>query len=72
MAQAILLDSKLRLTFVAGLNDKGEPMFKVKTFGNIKSEASSEQLYQFSTAFENLCADQLVSIQRNDSFNIIN
>lgn len=72
LAQAILIESKLRLTFETGMKENGEPLFKSKTFANINNNATSEQLYQFSNAIDTLSANPLVSVQRDDRYRIIN
>lgn len=71
LAQAMMIDTKLRLSFETGLNDKGEPVYKTKTFGNVKKTATADQLYQVSQAISQLCSDPLVTVVRNDSFDII-
>ncbi|MBS4190137.1 DUF1659 domain-containing protein [Bacillus sp. FJAT-49705] len=71
MAQAMIMDTKLRLSFETGLNDKGEPVFKTKTFGNVKSSATADQLQQVAQAIAALSNDPLASVVRNDSFDIV-
>lgn len=71
MAQAMMIDTKLRLSFETGLNDKGEPVCKTKTFGNVKKTATTDQLYQVAQVISQLCNDPLVTVVRNDSFDII-
>lgn len=71
MAQEMLMDSKLRLVFEAGVNEKGEPVFKAKTYNNIAKTATPEQLQQAALALANLSANTLSSIERSDSSEII-
>ncbi|WP_141432382.1 DUF1659 domain-containing protein [Bacillus sp. 03113] len=71
MAQAILADTKLRITFETGLNEKGEPIFKAKTFSNIKKEATADQLYSVAQAIASISAYTLSSIERNDSLDLM-
>ena len=40
MAQAIMTSSKLLLSYETGLNEKGEPIFKTKTYSNVKEEVT--------------------------------
>jgi Protein of unknown function (DUF1659) len=70
MAEAILIDSKLKLAFETGVNEKGEPVLKSKTFSNIKNEATAEGLLSAAQAVGSLAANPIVSITRNDSYNI--
>ncbi|WML48915.1 DUF1659 domain-containing protein [Neobacillus sp. PS3-34] len=71
MAQAILEETKLRLIFETGVNEKGEPVFKTKTFNNVKKEATADQLLKAAQALGSLCNDPLSSIGRNDTLDII-
>ncbi|WP_409275962.1 DUF1659 domain-containing protein [Neobacillus sp. SCS-31] len=71
MAQALLADSKLRLVFETGVNEKGEPVFKSKTFSNLKTEATPDQMHMAATAIAALSADPLSVVERNDRSEII-
>ncbi|PLR75202.1 hypothetical protein CU633_22350 [Bacillus sp. V3-13] len=71
MAQAMLMESRLRLVFETGVNEKGEPVFKTKTYSNVKKEATPDQLHQTALALAGLCADPLSSVERSDSVDII-
>ncbi|MED3552041.1 DUF1659 domain-containing protein [Cytobacillus praedii] len=71
MAQALMVDSKIRLSFETGLNDKGEPVYKSKTIGNVKKAASADQIHETAQALASLCNDPLVTVVRNDSFDIV-
>ncbi|WP_080846319.1 DUF1659 domain-containing protein [Cytobacillus gottheilii] len=70
MAEALLIDSKLKLAFETGLNEKGEPILKSKTFSNIKRDASADGLLSAAQAVGSLTDTPLVSITRNDSYTI--
>lgn len=72
MAEAMILNSKLRLLFETGVNEKGEPIVKSKTYSNIRKDATADQLLQTSTALASLCNSPLMSIEKNDSFEITN
>ncbi|WP_147534252.1 DUF1659 domain-containing protein [Bacillus marasmi] len=71
MAQEMLKSTQLRLIFETGLNDKGEPIFKTKSFNNVKKEAEAEQIYQVAQAISTLCTHPLVTVERNNSFDVI-
>ncbi|WP_316568662.1 DUF1659 domain-containing protein [Neobacillus sp. YIM B06451] len=71
MAQAFLADSKLRLVFETGVNEKGEAIFKSKTFSNLKTEATPDQMHMAVTAIAALSADPLSVAERNDRSEII-
>jgi len=71
MAQAMLKNSRLTLMFETGLNEKGEPSFKGKSYANVQKEATADQLQQAASALGSLCAYQLSSVERTDNHNII-
>jgi len=71
MAQALLEGTKLRLVFEAGLDKNGEPIYKAKTFSNVKTDATIDQLYQAAQAITALCNDTLNKVERNDSSEIL-
>lgn len=71
MAQAILADSKLRLMFEVGLDEKGAPILKAKTFNNLKKEATADQLFQVAQAVAVLCNDTLNRVERADSSELL-
>ncbi|WP_066308027.1 DUF1659 domain-containing protein [Bacillus sp. FJAT-29814] len=70
MAQGLLEGTKLRLVFEAGLDDLGKPIYKSKTFSNVRKEVTVDQLFQASQAIASLCNDPLNKTERNDSTEI--
>lgn len=71
MAQVMLAETTLRLIFEVGVNEKGEPVYKTKSFNNVKKEATTDQLFQVAQALSVLCNDPLSSVERNDNSDII-
>ncbi|MCQ6278578.1 DUF1659 domain-containing protein [Bacillus sp. EB600] len=71
MAVANLTETKLRMIFEAGLDEQGKPIYKAKTFNNIKKEATTDQLFQTAQALSVLCSDTLNAIERNDNSDIM-
>jgi hypothetical protein len=71
MAQALLEGTKLRLVYEAGLDGEGNPIFRARTFSNIKKEATIDQLFQAAQAISTLCNDTLNKVERNDSTEIL-
>lgn len=71
MAMAMLKDSNIRLMFETGINEKGEPIFKGKSYTNVKKEATADEVQQAALALGGLSANTLSSVERNDSFDII-
>ena len=70
MAQASLIQSKLRLVFEVGVDENGKSLYKAKTV-NVKTEATTDQLFQTAQALAALCNDPLNTVERNDSSDII-
>jgi hypothetical protein len=71
MAQANIAATKLSLVFDAGMDKNGKPVYKTKAFNNIKTTATTDQLFQTAGALGALCNDSLESVERNDTFDII-
>jgi hypothetical protein len=71
MAQAQLANTKLRLIFEVGTDEKGAPILKAKSFSNIKREATADQLFQVAQALSVLCNDTLNWVERADSTEIL-
>jgi len=71
MAQALLEGTKLRLVFEAGMDDKGNPILKSKTFSNVTKVATADQLSQAAQAIAVLCNDTLNKVERNDNSEIL-
>jgi hypothetical protein len=70
MAAANLYDTKLRMTFETGMDEKGKPIYKAKTLNNIRKEATTDQLFQVAQALSTLSNDSLFKIERNDTTDI--
>lgn len=71
MAQALLEGTKLRLVYEAGMDEKGSPLYKAKSFSNVKKEATADQLNQAAQAIAALTNDTLNKVERNDSSEIL-
>ncbi|MBT2686610.1 DUF1659 domain-containing protein [Bacillus sp. ISL-47] len=71
MAQANIIDTKLRLVFETGLDEKGKPIHKSKTYSSLKQSASPDQLYTVGQAVASLSNYPLAAINKNDSFDIV-
>ncbi|MFD1017972.1 DUF1659 domain-containing protein [Thalassobacillus hwangdonensis] len=59
--------SRLQLVFENGVDGKGEPVYKTKSFNNVKTQATDEQLYEVAVALEPLQQQLWHSIERNDN-----
>ncbi|MFE8699220.1 DUF1659 domain-containing protein [Cytobacillus sp. FJAT-54145] len=71
MAQAMIMNSKLRLVVETGMDEKGQPIHKPKTYNNIRKDATADQLFQAANALASLCQHLLVGVERTDNFEII-
>lgn len=70
MALATMTDSRLQLTFEDGLDAEGKPLFTNKYFNNVKTSATTDQLYAVTTALVPLQQLTLTGIER-DNTNVI-
>lgn len=71
MAVAEKVSSQLRLVLYDGENEEtGKPVYKTKSFNNVKTDANAEQLYAVAEAFATLQERPLSKIERNDSSEI--
>ncbi|MEK3886810.1 DUF1659 domain-containing protein [Bacillus sp. FSL K6-3431] len=70
MAEAYLKGTKLKLVFDYGMDDENKPVYKSKTFNNVRRNANSDELFQAAQAIGTLSMNPLWEIERNDSFNI--
>ncbi|PWW31389.1 uncharacterized protein DUF1659 [Cytobacillus oceanisediminis] len=71
MAQANIIDTKLRLVFETGLDLQGKPIHKSKTYSSVKQSATADQLFAVGQAVAALSNYPLVALNRNDSFDIV-
>lgn len=71
MAVANMVSSQLRLVLLDGENlETGKPVYKFKSFSNIKVNANADQLHAVALAFAGLQERDLYTIERNDSSQI--
>ena len=70
MAEAFLKHSRLKLVFENGMDDEGNPVYKSKTFANVRRDSTADELYQVSQAIGSLAAQPLWLVERNDSYDI--
>ncbi len=71
MAVAERISSQLRLVFYDGEDAlTGNPIFKSKTFNNLKTDADAAQFLAVAEAFAGLQERPLSRIERNDNTEI--
>ena len=72
MATTQLIETQLRLVLDDGVNEEGKPVYKNKNFNNINIAATPDQLLQAAQAIAGLQEKPLVTVERNDSSQIMN
>ncbi len=68
MAQTYLQDVQLRLVLETGVDSEGKPLLKGKSYNNINSKATADQLFAVANAIASLQTLPLHTIEKNDSF----
>ncbi len=63
MAIETIASKQLRLTFNAGLNEKGEIIEKRKSFNNVFTDATAEQLLATASAIAKLQVYPLIAVE---------
>ena len=71
MAVATLRQSTMQLVFQDGSDPvSGNPVYKTKSFNNVKPDATADQLYAIAIVFEGLQQRPLFEINRRDNSDI--
>lgn len=65
-------DSKLKLVLNAGLDENNKDIIKNKTFSNIKSIVTNENLYNLGVAISGLQSYSLMNIKRYEEYELLN
>ncbi|GER67461.1 hypothetical protein BpJC7_00410 [Weizmannia acidilactici] len=71
MAQAYLRRSRISLIFDDGVDEKGKPVTKTKTFTNVALTATPDSIQQFAQAYASLQQKPLVTVERIDNNDIL-
>ncbi|MFK4997940.1 DUF1659 domain-containing protein [Bacillus sp. N9] len=66
MAEAYLKATRLKLVFDHGVDEDNKPVFKSKTFQNVRRSATASELYEAAQAIGALSSQPLWAIERND------
>lgn len=64
-------DSKLKVVYLAGVDDDNKNIIKNKTFANVKSATQNENLYNFAVAISELQDYELSNILRLDEYQLL-
>ncbi len=65
-------DSKLKLVLNAGLDENNKNIIKNKTYTNIKSTVTDEDLYELGVAISDLQSYSLLNLVRYEESELIN
>lgn len=72
MALATMTNSQLRLIFHEGNDlETGDPIYKTKSFNNVKTNATADQLFEVAQALTSLQELPLSSVERRDNSEIM-
>lgn len=66
MAQFVFEKAQLVVEYLVGTNEKGDNVFKTKTFSHIRETATADQLLAVSTAFDALCEYPVSAAYKNE------
>ncbi|MFS0881791.1 hypothetical protein CHH83_25270 [Bacillus sp. 7586-K] len=67
MAVETLLETQLSLVFDMGVDENGKAKTKRKSYSNVKTSATPDQLLQAAQAIASLQSAPLLYVERNDS-----
>lgn len=67
MANSMFLGATLRLKYIAGQNDKSEPIFATKTYRNLNSSHTTENLLAVASAIASLSSHPLDSVTKQET-----
>ncbi len=65
-----LKDSALKLIVQTGVDAKGNPVFKTRSYGNIKPSASDQDIYALAQQLASLQVHTLEQVSRVNSFEL--
>ncbi|AYV66373.1 DUF1659 domain-containing protein [Niallia circulans] len=71
MAQALWNEASLKLAFLNGMKENGEPNLVTKTFRNLNEMATPEQIFAAAQGMASLVTYSLYSVERNDTSEIV-
>jgi len=66
MAEANIVKTSFRILFENGLNQKGEPVYKAKSYNNVKTSSTDDQIHQTAQALASLSNLPFYAVERND------
>lgn len=70
MAEALLDKSVLRINYITGQKENGDPIVRAKSYNNVNPDATPEALLETAEALSSLQTEPLHSVWRNDTLMI--
>jgi len=67
---AVIKETRLKLELDGGLNEKGNPIVKAKTFSKVKTDADNENLFSAAESLAGLQEMPLIGIKRLDEIDL--
>ena len=67
MANQVILDSNLSLIYDMGMDINGKPIEKRKSYNNVKTAATPDQLLLVAQAIASLQTETLTLVERSDT-----
>lgn len=67
---SVIKDTKLKLQLDGGLNEKGNPIVKSKTFSKVKTDAANDNLFSVAESLAGLQDMPLIGIKRVDEIDL--
>lgn len=65
-----ILDTTLRLKVLAGTNEKGDPVFKTRSYKDVKKDAEPQDVYEVGQGLASLMKYSLDEIQLLQNSNL--
>ncbi|WP_033827090.1 DUF1659 domain-containing protein [Bacillus andreraoultii] len=66
MAEANIIKTNFRILYEFGLDQKGETVFKTKSYNNVKTSSTDEQIYEAALAIASLSSLPFFNVERDD------
>jgi Protein of unknown function (DUF1659) len=70
MATADLKGTKLRFAYNDGMDEKGNPKYKYKTYGYINGSATADEMHSAAQSLAGLSEKNLFNVEKIQNFDI--
>ena len=67
-----VFSSKMQLRYNYGVDEKGNPMIKAKTYANVTSEATDQAIYDVAAAIATLQSNTLEEVHKIQDVMLVN